>query len=140
MNRHTNKADRTRRLASLALGSLAVLALAASPALAHTRISNADTVRHTLLASELVGADDTEAADLESLLDTEDGDNQVDANQVDNGDANNDQNDQVDQSSTDQVDVNDSNDNQDESSNDANDGSVSNDSSGGNDGGDGGGD
>ena len=76
MDRHLTGANKTRRLASIVLGSLAIIALAASPALAHAKIGNADTVRHNLLASELVGADDTEVADLESLLDTEDANDQ----------------------------------------------------------------
>ena len=135
MNRHIDRADRTRRLASLALGSLAVLALAASPAMAHTTIRTGDTVRHTLLASELAGAENTEATDLESMLDIEDGDSQFDENQVDNVDANDGQNDQVDESSTDQADETDGANNQDESSTDANDDSGSGRDSGGHDGG-----
>lgn len=96
MNRHLTGANKTRRLASIVLGSLAIIALAASPALAHAKIGNADTVRHNLLASELVGADDTEVADLESLLDTEDANDQ-DEN-VDEVDGPDDQSGEVDSS------------------------------------------
>ena len=103
MNRHINSADRTRRLASLALGSLAVLALAASPALAHTRISNADTVRHNLLAAELTGADAAEAADLESLLETEDANDQ--GENVDAVVGQDDQGDQAQTSNDNQIEV-----------------------------------
>ena len=69
---------RTRRIGSLLVGGLAILALAASPALAHTNVGTSDTVRHILLASEFVGADQDEASDLEGLLDAEDGNDQGD--------------------------------------------------------------
>ena len=69
---------RTRRIGSLLVGGLAILALAASPALAHTKVGTSDTVRHILLASEFVGADQDEASDLEGLLDAEDGNDQGD--------------------------------------------------------------
>ena len=69
---------RTRRIGSLLVGGLAILALAASPALAHTKVGTSDSVRHILLASEFVGADQNEASDLESLLDVEDGNDQGD--------------------------------------------------------------
>ena len=69
---------RTRRIGSLLVGGLAILALAASPALAHTNVGTSDTVRHILLASEFVGSDQDEASDLEGLLDAEDGNDQGD--------------------------------------------------------------
>jgi len=123
MNRHINSADRTRRLASLALGSLAVLALAASPALAHSRISNADTVRHNLLAAELTGADAAEAADLESLLETEDANDQ--GENVDAVVGQDDQGDQAQTSNDNQIEVDteDSQDNSTDTSGDSTDAS-----------------
>lgn len=96
MDRHLTGANKTRRLASIALGSLAIIALAASPAMAHAKIGTADTSRHNLLASELVGADDTEAADLESLLDSENANDQ--GPNVDEVDGPDDQSGQVDSS------------------------------------------
>lgn len=144
MNRHIHRADRTRRLASLALGSLAVLALAASPAMAHAKIGTVDTVRHTLLASELNGADATEVADLESMLDIEDGDSLGDnVNQVDQVDQQGSQGDQAETSNDSQPEV-DTEDSQDDSSDTSGDSSDTEthvgDHSGSNGGNDGGGD
>ncbi|MES2209793.1 MAG: hypothetical protein V4515_06360 [Chloroflexota bacterium] len=113
MNRHLTGAKKARRLASIVLGSLAIVALAASPALAHARISTADTVRHNLLASEFAGAEDTEVVDLESLLDTEDGDNQGDNSDATDGPD--DQGDQADNANDGPDEIDGSN-NQDESS------------------------
>lgn len=87
MDRYPEKTRRTRRLASIVVGSLAILALAASPTFASATVGAADSTRHVLLASELVGADDTEAADLESMLDAEDAGDQGD-NVDEVGDAN----------------------------------------------------
>lgn len=137
MNRHINSADRTRRLASLALGSLAVLALAASPAMAHAKLVTSDTVRHTMLVAELTGADASEAADLEAMLDIEDGDGQVDS--VDQADQQDSQGDQAETSNDSQTEV-DTEDTQDDSSDTSGDSSETETHDGGHSGSDGGND
>ena len=84
----------TRRIASMVFGSLAIIAMAASPMLAHVRVSTGDTPRHALLAAELFDADQDEAAEVESLLEAEDGPgdanaDETDAEGVDEGDQGN---------------------------------------------------
>ena len=106
------RAKGMRRLAAPLMGGLAIVALAAAPAFAHTQISTADPSRHILLAAELATADATEAADLETLLDVEDaqdnsqtGDNQTGTEATDqSGTEATDQSGAQDQSGTDATD------------------------------------
>ena len=74
-----------RRLAAPLIGALAIVALAAAPAFAHAQISTADPSRHILLAAELATADATETADLETLLDVQDAQDNSQTDATDQG-------------------------------------------------------
>ena len=64
-----SKHDRTgRRIGAVVLTAGALLALAVSPAFAHTNGSSVGAARHALLAAELIGADSDEAGEIETLL------------------------------------------------------------------------
>lgn len=72
MERHPTGAHRTRRLASTFIGSLAIVALAAAPTMAHPRSGATFSPHHNILAAELDGADGTEAAQLQAIIEIED--------------------------------------------------------------------
>jgi hypothetical protein len=62
--------DRTgRRIGAVVLTAGALLALAVSPAFAHTNASSVGAARHALLAAELIGAESDEVGEIETLLD-----------------------------------------------------------------------
>lgn len=118
-----SKHDRTgRRIGAVVLTVGALLALAVSPAFAHTNGSSVGAARHALLAAELIGAESDEAGEIETLLE---GGDQAGVDQADPTDtsAETDQADTGDQAQTDmpdkaQVDSNDQGENEQADSND----------------------
>ena len=95
-----SKHDRTgRRIGAVVLATGALLALAVSPAFAHTNGSSVGAARHALLAAERIGAASDEAGEIETLLEGD----QAGVDQADPTDtsAANDQVDTGDQAQTD---------------------------------------
>jgi len=117
-----SKHDRTgRRIGAVVLATGALLALAVSPAFAHTNGSSVGAARHALLAAERIGAASDEAGEIETLLEGD----QAGVDQADPTDtsAANDQADTGDQAQTDtpdkaQADSNDQGENEQADSND----------------------
>jgi hypothetical protein len=114
--------DRTGRcIGAVVLTTGALLALAVSPAFAHTNGSSVGAARHALLAAELIGAESHEAGEIETLLEGDPAG--IDKADPTDTSAENDQADTGDQAQTDtpdkaQVDSNDQGKNEQADSND----------------------
>ena len=82
----TNRIPTGRRTGAVMLAMGALLALAVSPAFAHTNVTSSDDARHALLAAEQVGAERDQVDQLDQL-DENDQVEQGNVDEVDAGDA-----------------------------------------------------